>query len=47
MGGGGGGVSQLTFRDTNRFFTYFVHKLVPIQNACVQKRGLTQTKIEE
>ena len=25
----------------------FVHKVVPIQNACVQKRGVTQPKIYE
>ena len=24
---------------------YFVHKVVPIQNACVRKRGVTQPKI--
>ena len=24
---------------------YFVHKVVPIQNACVQKKGVTQPKI--
>ena len=28
-----------------RFFRYFVHKVVPIQNACVRKRGVTQPKI--
>ena len=28
-----------------RFFKYFVHKVVPIQNACVQKTGVTQPKI--
>ena len=28
-----------------RFFRYFVHKVVPIQNACVQKTGVTQPKI--
>ena len=27
------------------FFRYFVHKVVPIQNACVWKRRVTQTKI--
>ena len=27
------------------FFRYFVHKFVPIQNACVRKRGITQPKI--
>ena len=26
------------------FFRYFVHKVVPIQKACVQKRGVTQPK---
>ena len=28
------------------FFRYFVHKLVPIQNACAPKRGITQQKID-
>ena len=28
-----------------QFFRYFVHKVVPIQNACVRKRGVTQPKI--
>ena len=28
-----------------RFFRYFVHKVGPIQNACVRKRGVTQPKI--
>ena len=27
------------------FFGYFVHKVVPIQNACVRKTGVTQPKI--
>ena len=26
-------------------FRYFVHKVVPIQNACVRKTGVTQPKI--
>ena len=26
-------------------FGYFVHKVVPIQNACVRKTGVTQPKI--
>ena len=30
-----------------RFFRYFVHKVVPIQNAYVRKRGITQWKIYE
>ena len=25
-------------------FGYFVHRLVSLQNACVRKRGITQTK---
>ena len=29
----------------NWFFRYFVHKVVPIQNACVRKRGVTQPKM--
>ena len=28
-----------------RFLRYFVHKVVPIQNACVQKTGVFQPKI--
>ena len=28
-----------------RFFRFFVHKAVPIQNAYVRKRGITQRKI--
>ena len=28
-----------------RFFRYFIHKVVPIQNAYVRKRGITQPKI--
>ena len=28
-----------------RFFRYLVQKVVPIQNACVQKRRVTQLKI--
>ena len=28
-----------------RFFRYFVHKVVPIQNAYVLKRGITPPKI--
>ena len=29
-----------------RFFRYVVHKLVPIQNACDRKKGITQPKID-
>ena len=29
-----------------RYFRYVVHNLVPIQNACDQKTGKTQTKID-
>ena len=28
-----------------QFFRYYVHKVVPIQNACVWKRGISQPKI--
>ena len=28
-----------------RFFKYVVHKLVPLQNACDRKKGITQLKI--
>ena len=28
------------------FFRYVVHKLVPIQNACDRKKGITQPKID-
>ena len=31
--------------EPKRFFRYFVHKVVPIQNAYVRKRGITQSKI--
>ena len=28
------------------FLRYFFHMLVPIQNACVRKRGITQRKFD-
>ena len=30
---------------SKRFLRYFVHKVVPMQNVCVRKRGVTQPKV--
>ena len=38
-------ICQISGSYPKKFFRYFVHKVVPIQNACVRKRGITQPKI--
>ena len=37
-------ICQISGSYPKRFFIYFVHKVVPIQNACVRKTGVTQPK---
>ena len=38
-------ICQISGSYPKQFFIYFVHKVVPIQNACVWKRGVTQPNI--
>ena len=38
-------ICQISGSYPKQFFRYFVHKVVPIQNALVPKRGVTQPKI--
>ena len=38
-------ICQISGSWPKRFFRYFVHNVVPIQNACVRKTGVTQPKI--
>ena len=38
-------ICQISGSYPKPFFRYFVHKVVPIQNACVWKRKVTQPKI--
>ena len=38
-------ICQISGSKPKRFFRYFIHKVVPIQNACVRKTGVTQPKI--
>ena len=38
-------ICQISGSYPKQFFRYFVHKVVPIQNACVWKRGISQPKI--
>ena len=38
-------ICQISGALPKRFFRYFVHKVVPIQNVCVRKKGVTQLKI--
>ena len=38
-------ICQISGSYPKKFFRYFVHKVVPIQNACVRKRRVTQPKI--
>ena len=38
-------ICQISGSKPKRFFRYFVHKVGPIQNACVRKTGVTQPKI--
>ena len=38
-------ICQISGSKPKRFFRYFIHKFVPIQNACVRKTGVTQPKI--
>ena len=38
-------ICQISGSYPKQFFRYFVHKAVPIQNACVWKRGISQPKI--
>ena len=40
-------ICQISGSYQKQFFRYFVHKVVPTQNACVQKTGVTQPKIYE
>ena len=38
-------ICQISQSYPKQFFRYFVHKVVPIQNACVWKRWISQPKI--
>ena len=38
-------ICQISGSYPKQFFRYFVHKVVPIQNACVWKWGISQPKI--
>ena len=38
-------ICQISGSYPKQFFRYFVHKVVPIQNTCVWKRGISQSKI--
>ena len=40
-------ICQISGSYPKQFFRYFVHKVVPIQNACVRKRRVTQPKSYE
>ena len=37
--------TSISASTAKRFFRFFGHKVVPIQNACVRKRGVIQLKI--
>ena len=38
-------ICQISGSYPKQVFGYFVHKVLPIQNACVRKRGISQPKI--